>query len=96
MFFEDIVRTRTPPRPVIIQGFGQDIQTWLTEIVQPISGAVKEYYDVQAKQYGTQALQVASTTPTPTISPIYLVGGGVLLWWLFRGGVKGKERRKRR
>jgi hypothetical protein len=94
----DIVRTRSPSLTHIIQGLGQTptVQDWLSEIVSPITTGVKSYYDVQAQQLGPQALQVASTTTLPSINPLYLIGGGVLVWWLFRGGVKGKERRRRR
>lgn len=83
----------------LMGGFGQDttVTDWITTIFQPIADVAKKYYDLQAQQYGVQAQQVVKTTTLPSISginPIYLIGGGLLIWYLFKGSgkVKGKRR----
>lgn len=88
-----VIPTRSPRLTTVLQGLGQD---WISDYLNPLANVVQQYYDTQAQQYGVQAQQVVKSTPMPNISPIYLIGGGMLLWLLFRGGVKGKERRKRR
>lgn len=96
MFDADIVRTRRPPITVIqgLDGFGQEsVQDWLTGVVAPIADVAKTYFDVQIPP---QAQAVVASTPFPSISPIYLIGGGLVLWWLFRGGLKGKKKSVRR
>jgi len=92
----------TKPFPPYLQGFGQDttitgqdIQSWITDIMKPIADVVKEYYDLQYQQQGIQAQKVVQATPFPSISPIYLIGGGLLMWWLFKGGKKGQGKRRK-
>lgn len=82
------------------QDFGQDttVTDWINTIFQPIAEVAKKYYDLQAQQYGVQAQQVVKTTTLPSISgisPIYLIGGGLLIWYLLKGGggIKGKRRK---
>ena len=84
----------------LMGGFGQDttITDWIQTIFQPIADVARKYYDLQAQQYQAQAQQVVKTTTLPSltgINPIYLIGGGLLIWYLFRGGgeIKGKRRK---
>jgi hypothetical protein len=99
MFEADIVRTRRPPITVIQgldglgDGFGQTVEEILTGVVAPIADVAKTYFDVQIPP---QAQAVVASTPFPSISPIYLIGGGLALWWLFRGGLKGKKKSVKR
>lgn len=94
----------TESLPVYLMGgFGQDttVTDWISTIFQPIAEAAKKYYDLQAQQYGVQAQQVVKTTTLPSISgisPIYLIGGGLLIWYLLKGGgeIKGRIKGKRR
>jgi len=90
----------------LMHGFGQDtsttsdVQSWITDIMKPIADVVKEYYDLQYQQNVVQAQKVVQSTAFPSISPIYLIAGGLVIWYLFRGGIKGSEKgqvsRKRR
>lgn len=89
--FEDIVRTRRPP--ITVLGFGQEtVESWLTDIVRPVADIAKQYLDVKVSP---ETQQFLASTPTPTIKPIYLIGGGLVLWWLLRGGLKGKKLKRR-
>ena len=78
--------------PSYLQGFGQDtstVQDWISDVMKPIADVVKEYYDLQAQR----VVQSASLTG---ISPIYLIAGGLVVWYLFRGGTKGQKVRRRK
>ncbi len=94
-----------PSSPVyLFRGFGEDqeasVGDWINTILQPIADTVKKYYELQAQQYGTQAQKVVQSTSFPNLSsinPLYLAGGGFLLWYLFKGGgIKGKTRKSRK
>ena len=91
---------RTKAFPPYLQGFGQDTSTvlpsWITDVFKPVAEVVKEYYDLQYQQQYPQAQQVLQSTQFPSISPIYLIAGGVVLWYLFRGGVKGQSPKRRK
>jgi len=86
----------------LMGGFGQDttVTDWISTIFQPIADVAKKYYDIQAAQYTPQVQKVVQTTTLPSltsISPIYLIGGGLLIWYLFKGGgIKGEEGRRRK
>ena len=87
--------------PVYLSGLGQDTSSvtpsWISDILRPISEVVKEYYDLQYQQQGLQAQRTLQSTPFPSISPIYLIGGGLVAWYLLKGGIKDKKTdRKRR
>ncbi len=84
------------PLPVYLQGLGQDttVQDWIGDVMKPIADVVKEYYDLQYQQQGVQAQKVVQATPFPSISPIYLIVGGLVVWWLFKGSKKGQKRRE--
>lgn len=95
------------PIPIYLRGFGQDtstatsdVQSWISDIMKPIADVVKEYYDLQYKQNVVKAQKVVTATAFPSISPVYLIAGGLVIWFLFRGGTKGSEKgqvsRKRR
>lgn len=96
----------TQPLPIYLRGFGQDTSTvtpdWITDILNPIADTIKEYYDLQYQQNVIGTQQTLQATAFPNISPIYLIVGGLAVWYLFRGGIKGSEkgqrskRRKRR
>ncbi len=84
----------------LMGGFGQETtaQDWINTILQPIADFAKKYYELQAQQAGAGTQQVLQTTTFPnlgSISPIYLIGGGLLIWYLFKGGgeTKGKSRK---
>ncbi len=81
------------------EGFGQDTTTdWIKAILQPIADVVHKYYDPLYQPQAQKVTQI--TTPSTTgISPIYLIGGGILVWLLLRpkgGGLKGTERKSRK
>ena len=94
-------RQRTLPSH-FMSGFGQDttVTDWISTIFQPIADVAKKYYDLQTGQYTPQAQKVVHLTTLPSIasiSPIYLIGGGLLIWYLFKGGgIKGEEGRRRK
>jgi len=85
--------------PSYLQGLGQDTSTitpsWITDIMKPIADVIKEYYDLQYQKNIVQTQKVASVTGWQGISPIYLIVGGVVIWYLFRGGIKGSEKGQR-
>jgi len=94
--------------PYLMGGFGQEVTTestiteatvksWIDDVMKPIADVVKEYYDIQAQQQGVQAQAVVKTASLASISPIYLIAGGLVIWYLFKGvGTKGQRRRKGR
>lgn len=87
--------------PHLMGGFGQDttdttITDWITTIFQPIADVAKKYFDLQTQQSQPQTVVRTTTLPNLAgISPIYLIGGGLLIWYLFKGGgkIKGKRRK---
>ena len=94
--------SRLKPLPShLMSGFGQDttVTDWISTIFQPIADVAKKYYDLQAGQYTPQAQKVVQTTTLPSltsINPLYLIGGGLLIWYLFRGGgIKGEEGKRK-
>ncbi len=82
----------TRPLPSYLQGgFGDT--NWIEDILRPIADTVKSYFDAQITQPTTT--QKASIG-IGGISPIYLIAGGLVVWWLFKGGKKGVVRRRKR
>jgi hypothetical protein len=78
--------------------FGQDtqeIKDWITTILTPVAQAAKTYYGVQTQQ--AQATTQTSAASLSNISPIYLLGAGVAVYFLFfrKKGMKGTISRKR-
>ena len=90
---------RTRQFPSYLQGFSQDTSTitpsWITDILKPISDVVKEYYDLQYQQNVVGTQNKAAVMTFPPISPIYLIVGGLVIWYLFKGGIKGSEKGQR-
>ncbi len=79
-------------------GFGDEAQDWIDVTLKPIADIVKKYYDLQSQQNLAQQQQVLKSTTMPSlgsISPIYLVIGAGLIWYLLKSnGIKGKKGRR--
>jgi hypothetical protein len=81
--------------PSYLQGLGDDTEpAWITNILKPIADTVKQYFDTQTiQQTALTQTQQSSLTGIKSISPIYLIAGGVVMWYIFRGKKKGRNKR---
>ncbi len=95
---------RTGPLPAYLQGsfqgLGQDstAQVWINDVMKPIADVVKEYFDSQTVQPTIKTTQASLIPNVGGVSPIFLIAGGLIAWYLFRGKKKSysTHRRKRR
>ena len=82
--------------PVYLQGFGQTSQDVIS-VFQPIADVVQEYFELQTKQAQVQVPSTKQASIIPSvvgISPIYLIAGGVLAWFLLRKKSEVKNKKK--
>ena len=90
---------RTRQFPTYLQGLGQDtsdVQSWISDVMKPIADVVKEYYDLQTLQQGIPTQQTIQTASLSGISPIYLIVGGLVAWYLLKGsGIKGQRKKRK-